>query len=58
LIDRLGSGPYARGTFARSVLVLLAKAFMRQTLFEWIAQSGHPGIVTPDRGESVPPTKL
>jgi hypothetical protein len=27
-------------------------------LFEWIAQSGRPRIVAPDRGESVPATKL
>jgi predicted RNase H-like nuclease (RuvC/YqgF family) len=47
-----------RGTFARIVLVLLAKAFRRQTLFEWIAQSGHPGIVAPDRGDSAPGTSV
>jgi hypothetical protein len=40
------------------MLVLLAKAFRRQTLFEWIAQSGRPGIVAPDSGESAPATKL
>ena len=37
---------------------LLSKAFRRQTLFEWIAQSGRPGIVAPDSGDSAPATKL
>lgn len=62
MIDRLGSGPCARGTFARGALVLPAEALRRQTLFDWIttivAQSGHLGIVAPDGGESAPATKL
>ena len=62
MIDRLGSGSCARGTFARGGLVLIAEALRRQTLFDGIttiiAQSGHLGIVAPDGGESAPATKL